>query len=148
MLGGASSSTFTAEFFCHVNAHRRRTLELVVLKRFAVSVLLDASPSVLLAATLKTSLCLIYICVYVYIYINIYICLYICLYIYIYKYIYIYIYISAYMAGGARLHPHSLHSQATCLLEWCDTIKLSDLLLPRKSGTIKSLQLLLTSGTL
>jgi hypothetical protein len=38
----------------------------------------------------------------------------------------------------------------TCnfVLEWCDKIKLSNLLLPRKGGTIKSLQLLSTSGTL
>jgi len=35
----------------------------------------------------------------------------------------------------------SLHSHATLFLEWCDKIKLSNLLLPRKSGTIKSLQL-------
>jgi len=34
-----------------------------------------------------------------------------------------------------------LHSRVN--LEWCDEIKLSNLLLPRKSGTIKSLQLLL-----
>jgi hypothetical protein len=40
-----------------------------------------------------------------------------------------------------RLHPHSSHSHATFLLEWCDKIKLSNLLLPRKSGNIKSLQL-------
>ena len=39
-----------------------------------------------------------------------------------------------------------LHSHAN--LEWCDKIKLSNLLLPRKSGTIKSLQLLSTSATL
>ena len=34
----------------------------------------------------------------------------------------------------------------TCnfVLEWCDKIKLSNLLLPRKGGTIKSLQLLST----
>ena len=47
---------------------------------------------------------------------------------------------------GVRLHPHSLHSHATLLLEWCDKIKLSNLLLPRKSVTIKILQLLSTSG--
>jgi hypothetical protein len=41
-----------------------------------------------------------------------------------------------------QLHPHALHSHATFLLEWCDKIKLSNLLLPRKSGTIKGLQLL------
>ena len=39
-----------------------------------------------------------------------------------------------------------LHSHVN--LEWCDTIKLSNPLLPRKSGTIKSLQLLSTSETL
>jgi len=39
-----------------------------------------------------------------------------------------------------------LHSRVN--LEWCDNIKLSNLLLPRKSGTIKSLQVLSTSGTL
>ena len=33
------------------------------------------------------------------------------------------------------------------LFEWCE-IKLSNLLLPRRGGTIKSLQLLSTSGTL
>jgi len=37
----------------------------------------------------------------------------------------------------------SLHSHVN--LEWCDEIKLANLLLPRKSGTIKSLQLLSTS---
>jgi len=36
----------------------------------------------------------------------------------------------------------------TLNLEWCDKIKPTNLLLPRKSGTIKSLQLLSTSGTL
>jgi len=37
----------------------------------------------------------------------------------------------------------------TCNLpEWCDKIKLSNLPLPRKGGTVKSLQLLSTSGTL
>ena len=41
-----------------------------------------------------------------------------------------------------QLHPRSLHSPATCLLEWCGKIKLSNQLLPRKSGTIKSRQLL------
>ena len=36
----------------------------------------------------------------------------------------------------------------TCNLPvWCDKIKLSNLLLPRKGGTFKSLQLLSTSGT-
>jgi hypothetical protein len=45
----------------------------------------------------------------------------------------------------ARLHPHALHSHATFLLEWCDKIKLSNLLLPRKRGTIKSLQQLLST---
>ena len=39
-----------------------------------------------------------------------------------------------------------LHSHVN--LEWCDQIKLSNLLLPWKSGTIKSLQLLSTSTTL
>ena len=34
------------------------------------------------------------------------------------------------------------------LPEWCDKTKLSNLLLPQKGGTIKSLQLLSTSGTL
>ena len=38
----------------------------------------------------------------------------------------------------------SLHSHVTFYLEWCDKIKLSNLLLPRKSGTIKSLQLIST----
>jgi hypothetical protein len=50
------------------------------------------------------------------------------------------------LQGSDRLHPHSLHSHATLLLEWCDKIKLSNLLLPRKSVTIKILQLLSTSG--
>ena len=37
----------------------------------------------------------------------------------------------------------------TCnLLKWCDKIKVSNLLLPRKSGTLKSLQPLSTLGTL
>ena len=39
----------------------------------------------------------------------------------------------------------SLHSHATFLLEWYDEIELSNLLLPWKSDTIKSLPLLLTS---
>ena len=34
------------------------------------------------------------------------------------------------------------------LPEWCDNIKLSNLLLPRKGGTNTGLQLLSTSGTL
>jgi len=55
----------------------------------------------------------------------------------------------------AGLSPHTsssslisslLHSHVN--LEWCDKIKLSNLLLPRKSCTIKSLQLLSTSATL
>ena len=41
-----------------------------------------------------------------------------------------------------------LHSHVTLNLEWCDTIKLSNLLLPWKSGTTKRLQLLSTSETL
>ena len=39
----------------------------------------------------------------------------------------------------------SLHSHVT-FLEWCDKIKLSNLLLPRKTGTIKSLRLLQQQG--
>ena len=41
-----------------------------------------------------------------------------------------------------------LHSHVTLNLKWCDTIKLSDLLMSRKSGSIKRLQLLSTSGAL
>ena len=40
------------------------------------------------------------------------------------------------------------HAHATLNLEWCDKMKLSNLRLPRKSGTFKSLQLLSTSRTL
>ena len=36
----------------------------------------------------------------------------------------------------ASLISSSLHSHVTLYLEWCDKIKLSNLLLPRKSGTI------------
>ena len=40
----------------------------------------------------------------------------------------------------------SLHSHVTFYLEWCDEIKLSNLPLPRKSGTIKRFQLLSTKS--
>jgi len=53
----------------------------------------------------------------------------------------------------ARLFHSSLissssHSHVTLYLGWCDGIKLSNLLLPRKSGMIKSLQLLSSSRAL
>ena len=50
------------------------------------------------------------------------------------------------VASSSSLISSLLHSHVN--LEWCDKIKLSNLLLPRKSGTIKSLQLLSTSATL
>ena len=49
-------------------------------------------------------------------------------------------------SASSSLISSLLHSHAN--LEWCDNIKLSNLLLPWKSGTIKSLQLLSTSLTL
>jgi len=52
------------------------------------------------------------------------------------------------ISSSSSLISSLLHSHVTLNLEWCDKIKLSNLLLPRKSGTIKSLQLLSTSGTL
>ena len=57
------------------------------------------------------------------------------------------------MSRQVASHHHSSsisflsHSRVTFNLEWCDQIKLSDALMPRKSGTIKSLQQLSTSGT-
>jgi len=50
-------------------------------------------------------------------------------------------------SSSSSLISSSLHSHVTLKPERCDTIKLSNLLLPRKSGNIKSLQLLSTSGT-
>ena len=53
--------------------------------------------------------------------------------------------------SSSSLISSSLHSHVTLKPEWCDEIKLSNLMLQRKSGTIKSLQLLSTStlgGTL
>ena len=51
--------------------------------------------------------------------------------------------------SGLRHHSSSisslLRSHAILNLKWCDRIKLSNILLPRKRGTIKSLQLLSTS---
>jgi len=52
----------------------------------------------------------------------------------------------AWKSPSSSLISSLLHSHVN--LEWCDKIKLSNPLLPRKSGTIKSLQLLSTSGTL
>ena len=48
-------------------------------------------------------------------------------------------------SSSSSLISSSLHSHVTLKPEWCDKIKLSNLLLPRKGGTIKSLQLLSTS---
>jgi len=50
-------------------------------------------------------------------------------------------------SSSSSLTSSSSHSHVT-LLKCCDKIKLSNLLLPRKSGTIKSLQILSTLGTL
>ena len=49
-------------------------------------------------------------------------------------------------SSSSSLISSSLHSHVTLYLKWCDKIKLSNLLLLRKSGTIKSLQLLSTSA--
>ena len=48
-------------------------------------------------------------------------------------------------SSSSSLISSSLHSHVAFCLEWYDTIKLSNLRLPRKIGTIKSLQLLSTS---
>ena len=45
--------------------------------------------------------------------------------------------------ASSSLHSHVLFITLTCYLpEWCDKTKLSNLLLPRKGGTIQSLRLL------
>ena len=68
------------------------------------------------------------------------------IYIFFYIYIYIYIYINTYSLSS--LISSSIHSHVPFYLELCDIIKVSNLLLPRKSGTFKSLQPLSTLGTL
>ena len=50
------------------------------------------------------------------------------------------------LSSSSSLLSSLLHSYVN--LKWCEKIKLSNLLLPRKGGTIKSLRLLSTSETL